>query len=74
MGKAFNRYLKELELDKKGYNLRTFRKSFATNAFEKDISLVSAAALLEHKNISTTMKYNNKANRKKLAEELKKLI
>lgn len=74
MGKAFQRYLGELGLNGKGYNLRTFRKSFATKAFEKDIALVSTAALLGHRNISTTMKYYTKANRKKLAEELKKLV
>lgn len=72
MGRAFRRYLEQIELQGKGYNMRTFRKSFATKAFEKDIALMSAAALLGHKTISTTMKYYTKANRKKLAEELKK--
>lgn len=73
MGKAFRRYLKDIELTGKGYNLRTFRKTFATRAFEKDIAIVSTAALLGHSNMSTTMKYYTKANRKKLADELKKL-
>ena len=73
MGKAFRRYLKVIGLDKKGYNLRTFRKTFTTNAFEKGISIVSIAALLGHSNVSTTMKYYTKVNRRKLAEELSKL-
>lgn len=73
LGKAFRRYMEKLELKDKGYNLRTFRKNFATTAFENDVSLTSAAKLLGHENISTTMKYYTNANQKKLSKDLNKL-
>jgi integrase len=73
IGKAFRRFLDDLELKGKGYNLRTFRKHFATLAYESDVSLMSAAKLLGHKNISTTMKYYTNANQKKLSKDVNKL-
>lgn len=73
MGKAFARYLSSIELNKKGYNLRTFRKSFATTAFESGIDIVSTSALLGHSNIRTTKKYYTHVARKKLSKELKKI-
>lgn len=73
IGKAFRRYLEKIELDGRGYNLRTFRKHFATKAFENGIQVMAVAKLLGHKKISTTMKYYTKANNKKLSEELEKL-
>jgi len=74
VGKAFRRYLASLGLDKKGYTLRTFRKHFATVAYENDISLTSVSKLLGHKNISTTLKYYTSANQKKLSQDINKLV
>lgn len=73
MGKAFRRYLKKLSLDEYGYDLRTFRKTFATYAFEDDIPVTAVANLLGHKNIQTTLKYYTFANNKKLKSELLKM-
>lgn len=73
MSKAFRRYLEDIGLKDRDYNLRTFRKTFATKSFESDLDIKAVASLLGHKTISTTMKYYTKANRKKLAEDLKKL-
>jgi len=73
IGKAFRRFLKANGLNKKGYNLRTFRKNFATIAYENDISLMTTAKLLGHKNISTTMKYYTATEKKKLATDLNKM-
>ena len=73
IGKAFRRYLAKIDLTGKGYNLRTFRKHFATVAYENDISLTSAAKLLGHSNISTTMKYYTNADQKKLSNDVNKL-
>lgn len=73
MGKAFSRYLKSIGLNNKGYNLRTFRKSFATTAFESGIDIVSTSALLGHSNIRTTKKYYTHVARKKLSKELRKI-
>jgi len=73
MGKAFSRYLKSIGLDNKGYNLRTFRKNFATTAFESGIDIVSTSSLLGHSNIRTTKKYYTHVARKKLSKDLKKI-
>lgn len=73
IGKAFRRFLEAIKLNKKGYNLRTFRKNFATTAYENDVSLMTTARLLRHKNISTTMKYYTAASKNKLAADLNKM-
>lgn len=73
MGKAFRRYLTSIELTGKGYNLRTFRKNFATRAFENGMNLLSASRLLGHRTMQTTQKYYTHVEKLKLAEELKKL-
>jgi integrase len=69
MGKAFKRYLIKLELNGRGYSMRTFRKTFITNASAfMDLAIVSK--LVGHKNITTTAKYYNKVDLAKKAEEL----
>ncbi|MFZ5948431.1 MAG: tyrosine-type recombinase/integrase [Stygiobacter sp.] len=73
IGKAFRRYLKMLNLDKKGYNLRTFRKTFITLAHQNDIDLATVAKIVGHKKITTTEKYYNRLSILKQANELKKL-
>lgn len=73
MGKAFRRYLESTKLSGKGYTLRTFRKNFATQAFENGMNLLSASRLLGHRTMQTTQKYYTHVEKQKLAEELKKL-
>ncbi|MCB0731671.1 MAG: site-specific integrase [Ignavibacteriae bacterium] len=73
IGKAFRRYLKKLNLLNKGYTLRTFRKHFATMAYEADVNIVSTSKLIGHKNISTTLKYYTNAKQKKLSDDVNKI-
>jgi len=69
MGKAFKRYLTKLELNGRGYSMRTFRKTFITNA-SAAMDLATVSKLVGHKNITTTAKYYNKVDLAKKAEEL----
>jgi integrase len=71
MCKAFNRYLTELELTGRGYTMRTFRKTFITNA-SAAMDLATVSKLVGHKNITTTAKYYNKVDLAKKAEDLNK--
>lgn len=48
MGRAFRRYLDDLNLDGRGYNLRTFRKTFISLAYENGIDLATASQLVGH--------------------------
>ena len=71
MNKAFNRYLKVLGLDGRGYSMRIFRKTFITNASQvMDLSTVSQ--LVGHKQITTTAKYYNKVDLQRKKKELDK--
>lgn len=72
IGKAFQRFLEDLGLDTKGYNLRTFRKTFISIAHDKDIDIATVSKLVGHKKIDTTMKYYTKISLSKKGEELKK--
>jgi integrase len=73
MGKAFSRYLKSIKLSGKGYTLRTFRKDFISRCQEAGVSIASAALLVGHSNIKTTMTYYTKLSSKHLKDELSKL-
>lgn len=73
IGLAFRRYLKEIGLDKKGYTLRTFRKSFISLAHASGIDLSTVSKLVGHHNILTTQKYYNKFNLLKAKSELTKI-
>jgi integrase len=55
-GKKFSRLKKRLNLNKL-YNLKTFRKSFATNLIENGIDGTIVAHLLAHTSVNTTSKY-----------------
>lgn len=72
MGKAFQRYLKDLELNKKSYNLRTFRKSFISRAYDSGIDLAVVSNLVGHSSISTTAKFYNKIKVSKLGDQLQR--
>ena len=73
MGKAVQRFLKELNLLEKGYNLRTFRKDFISRCQESGIQINTASFLVGHSNIKTTMTYYTKLSTKHLKNELTKL-
>jgi len=72
MNKALHRYLIKLGLDKRGYSMRTFRKTFITNASTKmDLSTVSK--LVGHQQINTTAKYYTKVDQRRQKIQLDKL-
>lgn len=73
MGKAFRRFLKQIGLHGKGYNLRTFRKTFITLAHQSGIDLATVSKIVGHKKITTTEKYYNRLSLIKQASELEKL-
>ncbi len=60
MSKAFRRYLEDIEIPPKKYTLRTFRKSFISNAYKSGIDLAMVSKLVGHKQITTTARYYNK--------------
>jgi integrase len=72
MNRAFNRYLVALGLDKKGYSMRTFRKTFITNASMK-IDLATVSKLVGHLQINTTAKYYTKIDQQRQKDQLDKL-
>ncbi len=58
LGKRFRRVLKHLEISKElGYNLKTFRKTFATRMAAMGLTLLEIKELLGHDSISTTEKF-----------------
>jgi len=73
IGKAFRRYLVEIGLNNKGYTLRTFRKTFISNAHANDVDISTVSKLVGHHNILTTQKYYNKFNILKAKSELAKI-
>jgi integrase len=73
MGKAFSRYLKDLDLTGKGYNLRTFRKDFISRSQDAGMGINAVSVLVGHSNIKTTMTYYTTLSSKHLKEELEKL-
>jgi integrase len=73
MGRAFNGYLKTLDIAKKGYNLRTLRKDFVSRCQEAGVSINATAILVGHANIRTTMTYYTHLSNKFLRDELSKL-
>jgi integrase len=74
IGKCFRRILIELKIDKnKGYNLKTFRKSFASELAEKGLSDGDIADLLGHASTSTTRKYYKRKNVNALRDRMNRL-
>jgi integrase len=73
MGKAFQRYLSDIGLDGKNYDLRTFRKDFISRSQEAGVPINVTASLVGHSNIKTTMTYYTKLSSNHLRKELKKL-
>jgi len=72
IGKAFRRYLEQLDLTGKGYNLRTFRKTFISLAHDSGIDLATVSKLVGHKQITTTQIHYNQLSISKQTDELKK--
>lgn len=60
MSKAFRRYLADIEIPSRKYTLRTFRKTFISNAYKSGIDLAMVSKLVGHKQITTTARYYNK--------------
>ena len=73
MGKAFQRYLSDIGLGGKKYNLRTFRKDFISISQEAGVPINVTTALVGHSNIKTTVTYYTKLSSNHLKNELKKL-
>lgn len=73
MGKAFQRYLSDIGLDGKDYDLRTFRKDFISRSQEAGVPINVTASLVGHSNIKTTITYYTKLSSNHLKKELKKL-
>lgn len=62
IGKVFRKILKELKLEKESYNLKTFRKTFASVFAEKGIGEGDLADLLGHTSTNTTRIYYKRKN------------
>ena len=62
MGRALNRFLDDNDFPPKRFNLRTFRKTFISLAYQSGIDLAMVSKLVGHKQITTTAKYYNKIN------------
>ncbi len=71
MAQAFRRYLTELGLNNIGYSMRTFRKTFITNA-SQTMDLASVAKLVGHSQITTTAKYYTKVDLERQEKEIDK--
>lgn len=73
MGKAFRRFMKDIGLDNKGYDLRTFRKDFISRCQEAGVPVSAASKLAGHSKLTTTMEYYTKLSQEYLRGELNKL-
>ena len=71
--REINKYLKRLNLKEKGYNARTFRKTFVSLAFKSHVDYVTTSELVGHSNISTTKKYYTKLSMEQKREEINKI-
>jgi integrase len=72
MNKSFSRYLKKLGLANKGYSMRTFRKTFITNA-SMTMDLATVSKLVGHSQINTTAKYYTRVDNERQKKQLDKL-
>jgi integrase len=73
LGKAFRRYMEDIGLDNKGYNLRTFRKDFISRCQEAGVPITAASLLVGHSKLTTTMDYYTRLSEDFLRDELNKL-
>ncbi|HRI85311.1 MAG TPA: tyrosine-type recombinase/integrase [Ignavibacteria bacterium] len=62
IGKTFRKILNELELKGSSYNLKTFRKTFATTFANKGLAEGDLADLLGHSSTTTTRTYYKSKN------------
>ncbi|MBK9402943.1 MAG: tyrosine-type recombinase/integrase [Ignavibacteria bacterium] len=62
IGKTFRKILKELELQNESYNLKTFRKTFASYLADKGLGEGDLADLLGHTSTHTTRQYYKRKN------------
>lgn len=73
MGKAFSRYLREIGLESRGYNLRTFRKDFITRGQVSGVDIAVIADLVGHADIRTTKRFYTNLPTKVMRENLDKI-
>ena len=73
IAKAVNRYLTELGLKSKGYNARTFRKTFISLAYANGVDYVTTSAIVGHKSILTTKRYYTKLSLSNTQKEVNKI-
>ena len=73
MGRAFSRYLVDIELDAKDYVLTTFRKDFISRSQEKGIPLSATSLPTGHSKISTIVEYYTTLSPEYLRGKLNKL-
>ena len=62
IGKTFRKILKELGIKDQSYNLKTFRKSFASSLADKGLQEGDLADLLGHTSTTTTRNYYKSKN------------
>jgi integrase len=62
IGKTLRKILKELNLQNKKYNLKTFRKTFATSLADRGLTEGDLADLLGHTSTTTTRAYYKSKN------------
>ncbi|MEO6694367.1 MAG: tyrosine-type recombinase/integrase, partial [Ignavibacteria bacterium] len=67
---VFRRILKSLKMESESYNLKTFRKTFASNYADKGIGEGDLADLLGHSTTNTTRIYYKKKNASIIKERL----
>lgn len=74
-GQKFRRLKNNLKIENpKKYNLKTFRKTFATNLAKSGMEKTKIAELLGHESVKTTMKYYSDVAVESLRKDLNKLL
>ena len=73
IGKTFRKIIKETGMEGKGYNLKTFRKTFASVLADNGLPEGDLADLLGHTSIQTTRQYYKRKNAAAIRERIDKL-
>ncbi|HEX2787576.1 MAG TPA: site-specific integrase [Ignavibacteria bacterium] len=74
VSKRLIRIKKQLNIKERGYDLKTFRKTFGTHLASKGIDRTKVADLLGHESVATTIKYYAKVKAENLKEDLNKVF
>ncbi len=73
MGKAFSRYLVEIGLGDRDYDLRTFRKDFITRGQASGIDIAVISDLVGHSDIRTTKRFYTQLPTETMRDNLNKI-